>query len=87
MKEKNITRVSLDELRGTKGLTRANAPEGPEAGPEFWRKARVVERQPKKSIHLRIDADVFDYFKAQGDGHLTRMNAVLRSYVEAKKAE
>jgi uncharacterized protein (DUF4415 family) len=32
---------------------------------------------------LRVDADVVDWFKAHGKGHLTRMNAVLRAYVDA----
>jgi len=32
----------------------------------------------KTSVHLRVDTDVLDWFKAQGRGHLTRMNAVLR---------
>lgn len=34
----------------------------------------------KDSISLRIDHDVLEWFKAQGDGYQTRMNAVLRAY-------
>jgi uncharacterized protein (DUF4415 family) len=34
---------------------------------------------------LRIDADVLDWFKAQGRGFQTHMNAVLRAYVEAQR--
>jgi uncharacterized protein (DUF4415 family) len=52
---------------------------------EFWRNARVVVPPGKKSVHLRIDADVLAWFKEQGRGYLTRMNAVLRSYMEAHK--
>ena len=38
------------------------------------------------SVHLRLDSDVVDWFKARGKGHLTRMNAVLRAYyVETRK--
>ena len=33
---------------------------------------------PKASISLRVDADVLEWFKAQGAGYQTRMNAVLR---------
>jgi uncharacterized protein (DUF4415 family) len=52
----------------------------------FWESARMVMPPPgKASVHLRVDSDVLEWFKAQGEGHLTRMNAVLRSYVEAKK--
>jgi uncharacterized protein (DUF4415 family) len=38
---------------------------------------------PKASISLRVDHDVLDWFKAQGSGYQTRMNAVLRAYRDA----
>jgi hypothetical protein len=41
----------------------------------------------KTSVHLRIDADVLAWFKAQGRGHLTRMNAVLHAYMDAHKSK
>ncbi len=47
----------------------------------------VMPPPGKASVHLRIDSDVLEWFKAQGKGHLTRRNAVLRSYVEARKQE
>src|SRR4249919_2341800 len=37
----------------------------------------------KASVSLRIDADVLDWFKAQGPGYQTRMNAVLRAFKDA----
>jgi uncharacterized protein (DUF4415 family) len=64
--------------------TREDAPEV-EPGEDFWRNARVVMPSGKKSVHLRVDADVLEWFRAQGRGYLTRMNAVLRSYMEARK--
>lgn len=39
-------------------------------------------RPIKKPLSLRIDADVIDWFQRQGQGYQTRMNAVLREYVE-----
>ncbi len=39
----------------------------------------------KAAISLRLDADVLDWFKAQGGGYQTRMNAVLRAYMEAAR--
>jgi uncharacterized protein (DUF4415 family) len=39
----------------------------------------------KASISLRIDADVLAWFKAQGTGYQTRINAVLRAYREAAR--
>ena len=38
---------------------------------------------PKTSLALRVDADVVEWFKAQGPGYQTRMNAVLRAFKEA----
>jgi uncharacterized protein (DUF4415 family) len=55
----------------------------------FWRTARVTfpPAAPKKHIGLRIDEDVLAWFRAQGPGYQTRMNAVLRAYVETRKRE
>ena len=38
---------------------------------------------PKTSISLRVDRDVLDWFKTQGPGYQTRMNAVLRAFMDA----
>ncbi|MCZ7564522.1 MAG: BrnA antitoxin family protein [Burkholderiales bacterium] len=38
---------------------------------------------PKASISLRLDRDVLDWFKSQGPGYQTRMNAVLRAFRDA----
>ena len=40
----------------------------------------------KQQITLRIDAEVLEFFKHTGKRYQSRMNAVLRSYVEAHKA-
>jgi uncharacterized protein (DUF4415 family) len=68
-----------------KDRTSANAPEAESLSAEFWKSARVVMPNGKTSVHLRLDSDVVEWFKARGKGHLTRMNAVLRAYVEAQK--
>ena len=41
---------------------------------------------PKASICLRVDREVLDWFKAQGPGYQTRMNAVLRAFRDASVA-
>ena len=50
-----------------------------------WMKAAEQLPRTKKQITLRIDADVLDFFKRTGSRYQSRMNAVLRSYVEAHK--
>ena len=47
----------------------------------FWRTAVLVKPDPKAVISVRIDRDVLEFFKAEGRGYQTRMNAVLRAYV------
>jgi len=66
-------------------LTNPAAPEAESLGDEFWKNARVVVPRGKTSVHLRIDSDVVEWFRANGKGHLTRMNAVLRAYVDAHR--
>jgi uncharacterized protein (DUF4415 family) len=38
---------------------------------------------PKASISLRVDQDVLEWFKEQGPGYQTRINAVLRAFRDA----
>ena len=48
-----------------------------------WRGLKVVPR--KALLSLRIDSDVIDWFRSQGPGYQSRMNALLRAYMEAHK--
>jgi uncharacterized protein (DUF4415 family) len=49
-----------------------------------WASTKIVEPEPKKLISLRLDADIIEFFRSQGKGYQTRMNAVLRAYKEAQ---
>ena len=50
-----------------------------------WTQARLIMPQAKDSIHLRIDPDVLGWYKKQGRGYQTRMQAVLRAFYEAHR--
>jgi len=50
----------------------------------MWKKARIVMPTPKKPVLLRLDPDVLAWFKRGGRGYQTRINAVLRSFVESQ---
>lgn len=88
-KTSTIVRHSLSQIKAMRERgeddTSPHAPEAESLGADFWSSARVVMPGGKTSVHLRLDNDVVDWFKANGKGHLTRMNAVLRAYVEAQK--
>lgn len=49
---------------------------------DWYRKAEAITQKQKKLFSLRLDEDVLDWFKSQGAGYQTRMNAVLRSFME-----
>jgi len=49
-----------------------------------WSTLSVDLPQPKEVLNMRIDADVMQFFRRQGKGYQTKINAVLRSYVDQK---
>jgi uncharacterized protein (DUF4415 family) len=58
----------------------------PELDEEFFRKVDV-RVPPKQPVTLRLDADVLIWFKSQGQGYQTRINKLLRSYMEAHQEQ
>jgi uncharacterized protein (DUF4415 family) len=55
--------------------------------PEFWANATVGKyyRPIKTQISLRIDNEVLDWLKSKGDGHLIRINEILRERMAAER--
>jgi len=67
-------------------LEAAIASDPDEAGWEVdWSTAMAGIPGPKEQITLRIDGDIVNWFKDTGKGYQTRINTVLRRYVEAQK--
>ena len=57
----------------------------PETDEDFWKNAKLVVPVQKAKISIRLDKDILEWFKAEGKGYQTKINAVLRSYVEAHR--
>lgn len=55
----------------------------PVLDPDFFKSAELRMPAKKSSITVRLDTDVLEWFRSQGKGYQTRMNAVLRTYMEA----
>ena len=61
--------------------------ETPEVTPEMF--ARGIVRRGLKPVRrkdqltLRVDSDVVAWYRKQGSGYQTRINALLRAYMEA----
>ena len=58
--------------------------DAPQTTPVDWAAAVTHRGLPlpakKEQIALRVDADVINWFRSQGAGWQTRMNAVLKAY-------
>jgi len=59
--------------------------DNPELDEQFFKEA-IWWPAPKQQITLRLDPDVLAFFRKGGRGYQTTINAVLRKYVEARKA-
>ncbi len=55
----------------------------PELTDEFFKTAILVPPLQKRSITLRLDPEIIDFFKKTGPRYQTRMNSVLKTYVKA----
>ena len=51
----------------------------------FFTKEIITLPQKKDSITLRIDHDVLEFFKHQGRGYQTLINAILKTYAHTKQ--
>jgi uncharacterized protein (DUF4415 family) len=81
------SRTNFRRLRSMKDEDILLTPEHPEASVKHIMRGVVRNGlkavPPKTSVSLRVDADVLEWFKAQGAGYQTRINAVLRAYRDA----
>lgn len=58
--------------------------ENPASSYDDWADAKV-HLPAKTPVNAKFDEDVVNWFKSQGRGYQTRMNAVLRRYMEAQR--
>jgi uncharacterized protein (DUF4415 family) len=52
---------------------------------DFWKQAKVVLPRSKQTVTIRLDADLLGWLRQQ-KGYQTRINAVLRTYMDAQKS-
>jgi uncharacterized protein (DUF4415 family) len=95
---RTIVRTSVRAKRGKTDWARVRAmtdeeieaaarsdPDAQLTDAEFWKGAKLVMPERKQPVTLRLDKDVLEWFKAQGSRYQSRMNAVLRSYMQAHR--
>jgi uncharacterized protein (DUF4415 family) len=73
-------------------MSAANIRKGIQADPDihatdaqFWKTAKVVMPVPKEIVTMRLDADLLRWFRRH-PGYQTRINAILRAYMQAHEA-
>jgi uncharacterized protein (DUF4415 family) len=84
--KKNITTAeSKTDYRRLSGMkdSEINYSDIPELDEAFFKNAKIVLPEPKEAVSIRLDKDVLKWFKSQGGGYQTKINAVLKTYVKA----
>jgi uncharacterized protein (DUF4415 family) len=56
----------------------------PRLDKSFWKTAKLTMPEPKDRLTIRIDRDIVQWLKKAGRGYQTRINAILRSYMNAQ---
>ncbi len=93
MKQKRTSNTSQTDWGrlGARKDSQIDLSDNPEITPEMF--ARAVVKQglkpaaAKKLLTLRIDGDVLAWFKSQGRGYQTRINTLLRAYMDANREQ
>lgn len=86
MNENSTNNISLTDWERIDALTDEDIDTSdiPPLDADFFANAELRMPEPKKPITIRLDADLLDWFKSQGKGYQTRINAVLRVYMDAQ---
>ena len=59
--------------------------DSPELDDSFFKRAVAAMPVPKKPITIRVEPEVLQWFRSKGPRYQTRINAVLKAYVQARK--
>jgi uncharacterized protein (DUF4415 family) len=71
----------LTDARIRKGID--SDPDAHATDAAFWKDAKIVMPTPKTIVTMRLDADLLRWFR-QHPGYQTRINAILRAYMNAQ---
>ena len=91
MKKSGTSRKSRTNWKRLEALRddRIDFSDTPELTPEMFARAvvrRGLKPVPRKQqLTIRVDSDVLEWYKRQGAGYQTRINALLRAYMEERK--
>jgi uncharacterized protein (DUF4415 family) len=89
MKEKNLQKSSRRDWARVDALKDEDIDfsDIPELGEAFFQNANIRLPERKVPVCMRLDREVVDWFKARGKGYQSRINAVLKAFIERQKKE
>ena len=92
MKRTSSSRKSESDIKRLKAFKDSDIivdDDAPAWSPEMFARAIVKHGlgapRAKQLLSLRVDSDVVEWFRAQGRGYQSRMNALLRAYMDAHR--
>jgi len=80
IKKSSRSRTNITKLRQTSDAG-INYKDNPATTKEFWEDAKIFMPQHKVHISLRLDEDIINYFREEGKGYQSRINAILKAYI------
>lgn len=85
MSDKDTKNISLTDWERVDALTDEDIDTSdiPPLDDDFFAHAELRLPEPKQTVTIRLDRDVIEWFRSQGKGYQTRVNAVLRMYMQA----
>jgi uncharacterized protein (DUF4415 family) len=89
MKEKNLKKNSRSDWARVDALRDEDIDfsDIPELGEAFFQNAIIRLPEKKVPVCIRLDREVVDWFKARGKRYQSKINAVLKAFIERQKQE
>jgi len=88
MKKRDLKKPSRTDWARLKAMRDEdiNLSDTPELSDSFFKNAVLRLPKPKAKVCIRLDQDILEWFRSQGKGYQTRINAILRAYKETQSA-
>jgi len=85
MSEKSLSKKSKTDWNKVDRLTDSeiDTTDIPPLNSAFFKNAKLHMPTRKKSITVRLDSDLLEWYRGQGKGYQTKINAILRTYMDA----
>jgi len=83
---KKPSKTDFNKLNSLKD-SKIDYSEIPKTDSGFWEDAQVIYNPNKKPVSIRLDEEVIDWFKSLGKGYQTKINEVLKLYMQSVKKQ